>query len=337
MTPKLVTSLGVAAVVSLVAATYAWRDNHVTVAAGGVGEPVLIGMVDKVNSVAAITVSQGDATLELKRGGQGWTAEPLGIPVKPEKLQEVLVGLVRLVRFEPKTGNEERFRAIEVDFTGKDGSKGRKFVLKDGKGAELANVIIGKDTYDRIASGKPAVYVKASGDKRAWLAEGNVEAGPYLTDWIDTQLVKLDLEKIKRVRYRHPDGDVLEIVKDGQAYKVTDLPDGAKLKSDAILPSTVREFSSIELQDIRQAGAGGTLVSEVELETAGGLLIGFSMSEYGQESWVSVQVLSEGGGEEMAARLASLAKGREFRISDHKTRQLKKRLKDVLDVQQETN
>ncbi len=74
MSPKTFAALAVATVVAVAAATVAvTRDRGFTPAAGA-GEPVVPGLLERVNDVAKAVVLSGD-TITIEHGKDGWTVK----------------------------------------------------------------------------------------------------------------------------------------------------------------------------------------------------------------------------------------------------------------------
>ncbi|MGI9463925.1 MAG: hypothetical protein ACR2OM_08295, partial [Aestuariivirgaceae bacterium] len=134
MTPRVVMYLGIAALVSASAAGAVWRAEHVRPVTRQAGEYLLAGLAEDVNTIAGIAVRAGEKTLELERVGDSWTVAPSGYPVKAGKLQQVLVGLVRMTKLEPRTASVGKFPVIQVEDAGGADSKARQVTLKNEKG-----------------------------------------------------------------------------------------------------------------------------------------------------------------------------------------------------------
>lgn len=340
MTPRLVMYLGIAALVSAGAAGAVWRAENAHQAVAESGDWLLPGLVDNVNAVAGIAVQAGEKSIELKRGEAGWTVAPSGYPVKDKKLRDVLVGLVRLTKLEPRTADAGKYEIIQVEDAAKPGAKARQVTLKDDKGAVTGSVILGKAATGFTTGNEEAQYVRLADDKQSWLVRGAVGAGGELKDWVDTAVMRVNTGEVKLVEFRHSDGDVLTLTKNGKDDKGNDrfeiggLPEGVKPAEERTVRYGATDLANVEFTDVRKATAQATPVGEVMLESDKGLKVTYNVMEEGDQTWLSVKVVEKGSDAEAADKITARVDGWEFALADYKAKQFKKRLSDFLNMQE---
>lgn len=337
MTPRIVAGLAVVAALSVGAAVWSYRASHATLAVAGMGERLLPELVERVNDVAEITMSQGERTLTVKAAGDGWVVAESGFPASSEKVRRALVGLARLSRIEPKTAVEAKYPLIEVDAPGDAEARGRLVTLRDASGATLAAVVLGKPATGQAGAGQEAQYARLADEARSWLVAGRVDVAPELKQWADTTLLSLNVDTVAAARFRHADGEAIEVKKIGKTdqgaaeFEVVDLPEGKKPKSDVTVRYAATDLANIEFIDVRRLKDDRQAVSEAELETDQGLKLGFSLVEEDGQGWLALRVLDKGEDAATADAIAEKAEGWEFALAEYKAKQFKKRLSDLLE------
>jgi hypothetical protein len=118
-----------------------------------VGDRVLANLAPRVGDVAAIVVHRGDETTTIAHHGAVWTvAEKGGYPADIAKVRQTLLGLAELTYVEPKTSKAELYPRLEVE----DKGKSALVEVKDGSGAKLGELIVGKRRPDRLGAGAVA-------------------------------------------------------------------------------------------------------------------------------------------------------------------------------------
>jgi hypothetical protein len=340
MTPKLVLSLGVAAIVSVGAAAAAWQASRPDTKVAGAGGELLPELIDKVNTIAGIEVRHQGRSMRLKREDGSWRVLPSGYAVKPRKLQETLVGLIRLNKLEPRTSKADKYAILQVEDAGGAASKSRHVLLRDEAGKEVGSVLLGKAATGYTSGAEAAQYVRLGGEAQSWLVKGSVSAGAEYKDWVDTTVVQINTGEVKSVTITQADGEMLELLKTGKTaqghdqFTVQGLPEGIKVKDDLTVRYAATDLANVEFVGVRKAKPGGEVVARAMLETDKGLKVAYEMTREGEENWLSVSLLAAGEDAEGAEKLKATVEGWDFAIADYKAKQFRKRLSDVLDMQQ---
>ncbi len=340
MTPRLVMGLGLAALVSAGAAGAVWQAEHVRPVTREAGAFLLPSLADNVNSVAGIAVRADDKTLELKRVDDSWMVEPSGYPVKAGKLQQVLVGLVRMTKLEPRTASAEKYTVINVEDASGSGSKSRRVTLKNSKGDIVGDVILGKAAPGHTIGSEEAQYVRLAGDRQSWLVRGSVAAGGELKDWVDTTVMRINAGTVKQVDFHGPDGDVLTLSKAGKddkgndRFEIQGLPEGVKPKDELAVRYGATDLANVEFTDVRKAVGQTGATGLVLLTTDNGMKITYQTFEDGGQTWLRVAVTEKGSDADDADKIISRVGGWEFAVAEYKAKQFKKQLSDFLNMQQ---
>lgn len=340
MTPKLVIGLGVAALVSVGAAAAAWQATKPETQVSGGGGELLPELIDKVNTIAGVEVHHDGKAMRLKREDGTWRVQPSGYEVRPRKLQETLVGLIRLNRLEPRTSKSDKYPILQVEDADTKNSKSRHVILTDDSGKQVGSVLLGKAATGYTSSAEEAQYVRLAGEAQSWLVRGSVAAGAEYKDWVDTTVVQINTGEVKAVEISQADGETLKLVKTGKTeqghdqFTIEGLPDGVKAKDDLSVRYAATDLANVEFVDVRKTAVAGEPVARATLETDKGLKVAYAMYAEDGTNWLSVSLAAAGEDAEGAAKLKSTVEGWDFALADYKAKQFQKRLSDLLDMQQ---
>lgn len=339
MTPRLVGVLGVAAALSAGLAAAAWMGNNPAVSSAvGAGERLLPGLVEQANAVAEITVTSASGAITARRADGRWVLAESGYPADPEKIGRLIVQLAQLTRLEPKTDNPEKYALLQVEAPDREGARSRLVTLKGADGGVLAEAILGKPAAGRVGGGREAQYARLPSEPASWLVQGAADPKPEFGAFADTRLLTLAGGDIRSATFRKPGEETpVEIRKaepaaDGQAqYEVANLPEGGKLRNAADARHAATDLARVDILDARPRKDGVTPAAEVEAETESGMKLRFRLVEEVGKPWLSIDVLEPGSDQAAADALAAKADGWEFAVSDHKARQFRKSLADLVE------
>ncbi len=220
----------------------------------GLPDRVLPALEARVNDVASVRIEKASASLTLSREDGEWVVDDLAhYPARVEDVKRLVLALGELEPLEPKTSRADRYAAIGVEGP-TDGSESYRVTLADAGGAELASIIVGSSDFFGDEQG---TYVRASGDDQAWLAKGAINAPDEVMRWVDRSVVRIAGERLRRARFEHPDGEVVELARSGDAidapFVVENAPDGRQSKPEAELNAFVNALSYVSMEDAQEA------------------------------------------------------------------------------------
>ena len=337
--------LAVAAALSVALAGWAWMQARAPLRVAEQGQPLLPGLQERLGDVARIEITRGDETLVLRRANGRWVAGEAAWPVLPQQVKSVLVTLAEMKKAQPATALPKRYRAIFVDAPNRE-SLAARVVLKDAKGAVLADVILGKEAFDWLGGGREAQFVRIPSEKRAWLVEGRVRATPKITAWVDNRLLSLPVDSIAEVIIRQAGEEPLRLVANreqaGDGKNVPKMPEiplklvNAPVQAKPNGTNVRRLFYALvdlTFEDVRQAKPDVTPVATVEVRTAKGLRVAFDVWKEGARWWVRGRVLEDGSDAKAAAELRAKLKGRDFQVFDSVGEALTSGLSDLIEAQ----
>ncbi len=280
--------LAVVAVVVAVVAVFAVQDRESGTRHRVVGERLFPGLIERVNSVASMEVTQGEDRYTIVRDGDVWgLAEKGGYPAQFDMVKKTILGIAEVALVEAKTSKRDRLGELYLAEPDAEEGPGTRIALRGEDGAELAAMILGK----AARGGGGRRYVRRAGEDQAWLAEVAVDIGVKPMDWVDKTMTKLRPDRLRRVSITHGDGDdvLLEKAdKENANFTVPVLPEGAKVKAPMEINGLVSALSFLNVEDVAPATdiafEGETLVS-TRYETFDGLVITLTSVTVGDIVW----------------------------------------------------
>lgn len=198
--------LAVFAVVLAVAAYYAVQESSIKPPQARLA--VYDGLMEQVNSVSQITVSDAQTTITAIRQEDGsWgVQERDSYPADLELVRQAILGTARLELVEPRSSNPELYERLWLRDVSVGDSKAVRLTLNTQDGTILADFLRGKD--DRFASGWRAgtLYLRKFGEEQTWLVSGRLSVPGRTLSWLDPDMPKLERDRIQMVEVVHPDG-----------------------------------------------------------------------------------------------------------------------------------
>ena len=218
------------------------------------GPPVFAGLKATINDVAEMRIATQSGTITVHREDDSWRVkEKHEYPADLGKVREALIGLAELKTLEPKTRKPELYEKLGLQEVEAEGSLSTGVTLKDAAGNTLAGVIIGNDRPAGGNSGQKEMFIRKPGDPQTWLAVGKFSVEKNPGEWLDKGLVRIETNRVRRLRVTHPDDTrlVLEKAKPAELdYHMVDLPEGLELQSQFTVNNVVSTIASLSLDDV---------------------------------------------------------------------------------------
>lgn len=198
-------------------------------------EPAFAKLAKDVNGVAKIEIKNAKQSFSMTRAGDNWGLDQKdGYRVDFAKVKSAIVNLSEFKLIEKKTSDAKRYARLELDAPTSVEAKSRQVILRDAKGAVLADVIIGKLNPNLFGTGGAGTYIRRGDEKATWLARGQVELGEEPNNWMARQIVNYGQEKVRRVVVKNPDGAEIVLAKadaTDKNFKIENLPEGRSIKN----------------------------------------------------------------------------------------------------------
>jgi hypothetical protein len=240
---------------------------------GTLGQPVLKDL--KAAEIASIRIVEPKATLTVQRDGERWViAERAGFPADLGKVREfVLQALSLKVGQSEPIGEKDRAR-LNLD------ASGTQVDLADAEGKPLARLIVGKkyfkrevDNPDKARADGRFVALPGELDTVYLVSDALAQASARSADWIDRR--SFQVEKVKTLELRYPDGGSWRIERDGDnaEWRLAGARAGEKLDVSRANAASY-SLSLLELADVAPKDANDTGLDKpvgIEATTLDGL------------------------------------------------------------------
>lgn len=259
-----------------VAAMLAQRD---TGEVAGAGEPLLPGLLERVNEVTTVTGIGAGETVTLERDGNRWVVpEKHRYPADQDKVRELILGAARLTRIEPKTSNPDLYSRIGLDDIHSTDGTAVQYSFKNANGDALAELIVGNSRLGRADPQTSEYFVREPAMAQSWLVQGKLPDTIGVIAWLDSEVVGVAQDRVHQVKVTHPDGAVVKVGKkkpSQRTFDLLDVPEGTEIDSKWKLGDLGRSLAGLDLDDVMPASQASVPEDgrKVEMTTFDGLRI----------------------------------------------------------------
>jgi hypothetical protein len=249
------------------------------------GNMFLPGLLESLDDVRRVEiVGAGEERLAtLERNDSGWTVlERGGYPADLTKTRHALLSLAETQILEAKTANPALHDRLGLEAITSDTAGGIAVELIGL--AEPVRIIVGD------AEGDYQRYVRRQGEDQTYLINRDPELATSAVDWLDTEIVNVDGERIQHVTVSRSDGEPLIVSKAvrGQAnFTVESIPEGRKIRYDSITNVMGNILESLTLDDVEPLTETTDEVIVTEFRTFDGLVITARSLERDDSAWAS--------------------------------------------------
>lgn len=275
-----------------VAALIARKDESDVAGAGKALFPALLGSINDVTTVVGVG---GGETFTLVRDGGRWlVSEKYDFPADQSKARQLVLGTARLVRIESKTSNPDLYEKIGLDDVNAEDGNAVQYSFKNASGDTLAEIIIGNSRLGRADPQTNEYFVREPAMAQTWLVQGKLPDAIGVIEWLDSSVLKIDRERVRQVKVRHPDGAVVIVTKKKPSqitFDLLDIPDGAELESKYLISDLGRSLASLDMEDVIPASQGSVPDDglEVEMITFDGLRVTLRSVKDGERTLARLQ------------------------------------------------
>jgi hypothetical protein len=253
------------------------------------GDVFMAGLEDSIGDIerVAIVKANGEAVATLERRPDRWVAVDRNeYAADASKLRQALTELAQARILEQKTANADLYSRLGVeDVTGADATG--ISVAFTAAGKDLPTVILGN------VEGSKYRYVRRAGEAQSFLIDRNPDFPRTTAQWLDSQIVNIDSERVREVTITHPDGEVVRLSKTGPEltnFEVADIPSGRELLYPGVANVVGGALRELNLEDVQPAPAAPVeRPTVVEVRTFDGLVVRVTGTKADDESWITLQ------------------------------------------------
>jgi len=287
--------LALIAVIAIAAAVVVSRKSTLSPApvATNTDESVLIpGLLQKIDSVATVSITDPRASIVLTKDGHGVWHDIThdGYPAKAQSIGQLVLALARQDAGEPKTDDPKLFAEIGVEDPA-PGPNGTVIDLQDAAGESVATVILGKKS-ERVPGGR---FVRVVGHSRARQIVLPLSPSPVIREWVEQGFMRIPRDRIQSISIQPVDAPAIEVrrsaddptvfVVDGFNGEYSKDPMGPMLQLTA-------SIAWLDFENVRKSKGDPSLneaVTTTFVLQGGGAVSIISWPE-GEERWVRVLV-----------------------------------------------
>jgi len=289
-------------VLAIMAAAWLWLgdsqspspDKSIT------GQRLFPNLEQQLNDVNRILVEHRGSVYAVVKDGDQWQLPGKGgYPVLFERVKPLLLGIALLEIVEPKSDKPENHTRLGVQAPAAYNDSIRISLYTEADNA-VASLIIGSIRGGLIAGGKDGIYVRVSGESRAWLVAGNLDLPQQQLDWVDRQIIQITPKAVNRVTVSHPDGTSLTVGKQRKSavnFSVMNMPEGSAPKNPEQINLLPRGLTALKMEDVRARPADGPPESEAVtamFRTWDGLEVKVTSVEQNDQIWAWFDLVKPG-------------------------------------------
>ena len=289
----------------------------------------------RLGDVATVEVRRTGLDMTFVRDGDNWfVAQKSNYPADSGKIRRIVLALADMTLVEPKTGKPDLYPRLEVEDQGK--GKSTLVTIKDKSGADIARLIVGKRSFDRLGEGNDGVYVRKPGDPQSWLARGSLDFSGDMPNWLVRRIVDIPDSKIAKAALAQPDGATLTLsrAKPDAKFALENPPKDAKYKGDTVLGEPAMALETLDLDDVEPAAKlpvpdkGVTIGSYTTFD---GLTVTVKLFQHDNKNWLAVAATGAGKAADEAKKIDGKVSGWVYAIPSYKAKMIETKLADLLE------
>jgi hypothetical protein len=261
----------------------------------GAGEPMFPALLDNINDITTVVGVSGGETFTLVHDGGRWLVlEKNRYPADQVKARQLLLGMARMHRIEPKTSNPDLYAKIGLDDVNAKDGNAVKYSFNNANGDALAELIIGNSRLGRTDPQLNEYFVREPSSDQTWLVESKLPDESDALGWLESKLLNINRNRVRQVTVLHPDGAVVTISKkkpSQQAFDLHDVPQDMELESPYVVSDLGRSLATLDLEDVIPAAEADVPDTglTVEMTTFDGLRVVLHSVEDGERTLARVE------------------------------------------------
>ncbi len=215
--------------------------------------PLFPDLAGRVDDIAQVEARKGSETFTVTKVEDGWVVPARSnYPADPGAIRELILGASHLSRLEPKTSRPEYYDRLGLD----DDSNPLRLNFVDRNGTVLATLLVGNQKTAGSNRTTDQYFVRVGDDPKSWLVEGHLPALADASDWLNTQVLAVDRQRVRSVQVVHPDGETVTAQRaqpDQTDFGIDGLAAGETVTSAYAVNGMASVFSDLELADVAVA------------------------------------------------------------------------------------
>ncbi len=259
--------------------------------------PMFPGLFAATDQATAFTIRSTDGDVRIVRNESGNWVVPAraGYPANPDLVRQTLVGLGELELIQAKTARDDWHHFLGL-VSPDDGGDGIEIILTGANDESLAAVLIGNQPEGHAVEqdGRGRIHVRRPDEDQTWLARGSLTLRTDLSDWLASQLLEINRDRIAAVAVNLAGSDPYTISRESAAdndFTLQDLPVGREPLSRFIINGVATAITDLSADDVSPEDDQDFVGSDqVVYRTFDGLEITFrfSVPDENQQRWATI-------------------------------------------------
>ena len=187
-----------------------------------------------------------------------------------------------------KTIEEFLYSILDLDYPNVEVGDSKLITLKNNNNKPLVQFILGKKKKD-------GVYLKKINDKQTWLTTGILEMSKFEKDWLETKIMDISYENIKKILINRSDNDgAFSLTKDekNENLLIDNLNKDQIPKSDLIANFLGYFFTNLVFDDVvkREENIDNNLSIKINFELKNGSRITGVIFTKNKNKWININI-----------------------------------------------
>lgn len=300
----------------------------------GAGSLLLPEMRTVANDIDRIEIKRTGETTVVEKHEGAWVLPDRGnYAANIAKVREVLLAMSDAAVVEAKTANPELHGRLGVDTPDIDSSKGTSVAATAGE--QSFELVFGNVAQREFR------YARVAGEDQSWLIDQNPDIPTESGQWLNTDIIDIDANRVRSVSIDHPDGESISISKgaaEDTNFTVADIPAGRELSYSTVANGIGGALNDLDLEDVRVYSEPAESVV-ARFETFDNVRINVNISSEDDSKWIALEIhlpadVALDRLEEWNAARERVT-GWQYRIADYKANLFTRRWDDILKAPEE--
>ena len=253
------------------------------------GELIFQNLNSELNNISKIKIDNGLNKIVIGKNQTGWVMEnKYNYKVKDDVVKENLIQIARLRFFEKKTENPSLYSRIDLHYPKDEEGNSKLILIFNNDNKILSEFILGKVK-------KNGVYIKKINDKATWLTKGLLSMSIDENLWLETKIIDIKNEEVKKIILEHSDNDILSVSKKNKIdenFVIDNLPKDEIPKSDLIADFLGYFLTQLVFEDVfeRKQVINENILVNTQFELFNNVLIRATVFKDNDIKWINFDI-----------------------------------------------
>ena len=244
---------------------------------------------NQLNDIKEINIVNNEKKISIIKDQDNWyMASKSNYKVKNEVVRKNLIQISELRFFEKKTKEEYLYSRLNLDYPNDEDGNSKFISIINSDKEALIEFILGKRK-------KNGVYIKKLKDKQTWLTSGLLEMSSIEQDWLETKILNIDYQDVKKVSVNHLNKkESFSLIKDNknENFLIGNLTKEQIPKSDLIANHIGYFFTNLIFEDVvkRKNVIDSELHTKINFELFDGTNIFAFIFNEDKDTWINFEI-----------------------------------------------